>query len=82
MHLGQAELGLDMSKSETTIVALESKAGVLRRIACDLDFRYTEGTVPGETGVIRFTFELTEEESLRLLRMVPRDVYARRAFLL
>jgi hypothetical protein len=68
-------------KSRIGIVALAQRAGALRRIADDLGFKYTESAVPDEPESIRFTFVLTEEESTRLLRLVPHDVYARRAYL-
>ena len=64
------------------IVALEQKAEDLRRIARDLGFTFTESSVHDQPGAIRFTFELTKEESERLLRVVPREVFARRAYLL
>jgi hypothetical protein len=68
-------------KSRIGIVALARRAVALRCIADDLGFNYLESAVPDEPESIRFTFELTEEESSRLLRLVPHDVYARRAYL-
>ena len=70
-----------VSKSPTSIVALKDKAEDLRRIARDLGFTHTENAVPDQQGAIRFTFELTQEESLRLVNAVPRDFYAYRAYL-
>jgi hypothetical protein len=74
--------GGGVSKSEAGIVVLESRAEELRRIARDLGFSYIEGIVPDQTGAIRFTFELTDEELLTLLGAVPRDLFARRAYIL
>ncbi len=71
----------EMRRHKAVIVALERKAAELRRVANDLNVEFTESVVPGEHGVIRFTFELSDEESLRLARLVPQDVYARRAYL-
>jgi hypothetical protein len=45
-------------------VALKSRAEDLRRIARDLDFKYTESAVPENPEAIRFTFELTDEQTL------------------
>ena len=64
------------------IVALKQKAEGLRRIARDLGFTFTESPVQDEAEAIRFTFELIPEETERLLRVVPRDVFAMRAYLL
>ncbi len=47
----------------------------------DLGFKHTESVVSGEPGSVRFTFELSEEEALRLTDTVPRDFYAHRAYL-
>jgi STE24 endopeptidase len=65
---------------EASIVALGSKAEDLRRIARGLGLKYTESDVPGESGHIRFTFLLTEEELSRLIGAVPHDVYAQRGY--
>jgi hypothetical protein len=70
-----------MSKSPTSIVALKDKAEDLRRIVRDLGFKHTESVMAGEPEVIRFTFQLTEDESDRLISTVPRDFYAHRAYL-
>ena len=70
-----------VSKSPSSIVALKDKAEELRRIARDLGFKFTESAVPGEPGSIRFTFHLTESETDTLIRTVPRDFYAHRAYL-
>ena len=70
-----------VSKSRASIVILEDKAEDFRRIACDLGFKYMESAVPDQSGAIRFTFQLTEQETLRLVNAVPRDFHARRAYL-
>jgi hypothetical protein len=72
---------IEVRKSKTVIVALESKAVELRRVAHDLGFNCTESAIPDEPGVIKFTFDLTKIESSRLISLVPRDAYARRAYL-
>jgi hypothetical protein len=71
-----------MTKSPCSIVTLESKADDLRRIARDFGVAFTEQAVPDEPGAIRFFFELTDDEQFGFLNAIPRDVFARQAYVL
>lgn len=62
------------------IVALKSKAHLVRQAASIQGISYTEAPVPGEDNVIRFTFEPMDDATTRkLVFAIPREAYARRA---
>jgi hypothetical protein len=62
------------------IVALKSKAHLVRQVALEHGISYDENPVPGEDNVIRFTFEPMEDATTRkLVFSIPREAYARRA---
>jgi hypothetical protein len=62
------------------IVALRSKAHLVRQVALELGISYDEAPVPGEDNVIRFSFEPIDDATTRKLAFaIPREAYARSA---
>jgi hypothetical protein len=62
------------------IVALKSKAHLVRQVASENGVSYEETTVPGEDDVIRFSFEPMDDTTTRkLVFAIPREAYARSA---
>jgi hypothetical protein len=62
------------------IVALKSKAHLVRQVAFEQGISYDETPVPGEDNVIRFSFEPMDDATTRkLVFAIPREAYARRA---
>jgi hypothetical protein len=73
----------DMTKHEkdASIVAHREKASELRTLAAQLNLKFSELDVPGNDKVIRFTFEISDEDLTRLLQQIPRDVFAYQAII-
>ena len=67
-------------RSPASITALSDKAGVVRQIASTLGFAYSEEKVfEGDLVLVRFSFELTDNETTKLVSSIPREVYAYQA---
>src|SRR5687768_6610953 len=73
----------EMTKHEkdASIVAHKEKASELRTLASQLNLKFSELDVPGNDKVIRFTFEISDEDLTRLLQQIPRDVFAYQALI-
>jgi hypothetical protein len=64
------------------IVALKSKAHLVRQVAVEQGISYDETPVPGEDDVIRFSFQPMDDDATRKLAFaIPREAYARRAII-
>jgi hypothetical protein len=64
------------------IVALKSKAHLVRQVASVQGVSYAEAPVPGEDNVIRFAFQPMDDATIRKLVMaIPREAFARRAII-
>jgi hypothetical protein len=62
------------------IVALKSKAHLVRQVASENGVSFDETPVPGEDNVIRFSFEPMDDDTTRKLAFaIPREAYAHRA---
>jgi len=64
------------------IVALKSKAHLVRQVALEQGLSYDETPVPGEHNVIRFSFQpMDDATSRKLVSAIPREAFARRAII-
>jgi hypothetical protein len=62
------------------IVALKSKAHLVRQVALEQGISYDETPVLGDDNVIRFSFQPMDDASTHKLAFaIPREAYARRA---
>jgi hypothetical protein len=62
------------------IVALKSKAHLVRQVALEQGVSFDETPVPEEDNVIRFSFQpMDDTTSRKLVMALPREVFARRA---
>jgi hypothetical protein len=61
------------------IVALAEKADQLREICQSLGFVFHESSYPGVEDVIRFSLNLDEKDTAKLIKAVPIEIYAHRA---
>jgi hypothetical protein len=74
---------MPMSKSRHSIVTHESKAYELRRVAREFGFLYAENPIDDSErpGLIRFVFQVSDDDALKLARAVPNDVFAYQAYM-
>ena len=64
------------------IVALKSKAHLVRQVALEQGVSFDETPVPGENNVIRFSFQpMDDTTSRKLVMAIPREAFARRAII-
>lgn len=64
--------------SPAVITALSEKADMVREVASALGFPFSE-EVLNDGAYVRFRFELTEGDTVKLAASVPREAFAYRA---
>jgi hypothetical protein len=64
------------------IVALKSKAHLVRQVALEQGVSYDETPVPGEDNAVRFSFQpMDDATSRKLIMAMPREAFARHAII-
>ena len=70
---------MNKTRGPAIIHVLKQRASTVRQIAEELNFAYYEESVPDKDDIVRFTFNLSEADTQKLVRSLPIEVYAYRA---